>query len=143
MSAWDLVSSKVGRFKSARPGRAMGRCPAHKDRRASLSLRELDDGRVLLHCFAGCEVDAVVSAMGLQMEDLFPPRPVAAGGASGERRPYSVRQLVEALQAELGVAWVLLSDLEGGKVPTDTDRRRAGLAKARCQALIEELRLAH
>jgi hypothetical protein len=50
------------------------RCPHHDDRQASLSIKEGADGRVLLHCFAGCgNADVVVSA-GLAFVDLFPPR---------------------------------------------------------------------
>jgi len=48
------------------------RCPNHQDRFASLSVAEGDDGRVLLHCHAGCSTDSVVTAMGLAMVDLFP-----------------------------------------------------------------------
>jgi hypothetical protein len=52
----------------------VARCPHHTDRQASLSLKEGADGRVLLHCFAGCgNADIVVSA-GLAFVDLFPPR---------------------------------------------------------------------
>jgi hypothetical protein len=49
-------------------------CPAHDDRSASLSVTDGDDGRVLLHCHAGCAVEAIVAAMGLEVRDLFPPR---------------------------------------------------------------------
>lgn len=48
------------------------KCPAHDDRHASLSVALGDDGRVLLHCHAGCTVDAVCRAVGLTMADLFP-----------------------------------------------------------------------
>lgn len=48
------------------------RCPAHDDTNPSLAVSEGDDGRCLLHCFAGCSVDAVVDALGLTMPDLFP-----------------------------------------------------------------------
>ena len=47
------------------------RCPAHDDRNNSLSVAEGADS-LLLHCFAGCEVDDVVQALGLTMGDLFP-----------------------------------------------------------------------
>ncbi len=47
------------------------RCPAHDDREPSLSISEGEDGRVLLKCFAGCEVDAIVAYLGLRMSDLF------------------------------------------------------------------------
>ena len=48
------------------------RCPAHDDNRNSLSIGQGKGGRVLLHCHAGCEVRAIVEAMGLRMADLFP-----------------------------------------------------------------------
>jgi putative DNA primase/helicase len=50
-------------------------CPAHEDRTASLSIREGDAGRVLLHCFTGCPTLDVLQAMGLQWPDLFPHNP--------------------------------------------------------------------
>jgi len=49
-------------------------CPAHEDRTPSLSFREGSDGRVLLHCFSGCETRAVLRALGLEFSDLFPDR---------------------------------------------------------------------
>ena len=51
--------------------RWMALCPAHQDGTASLSIREGDDGRVLLHCFVGCGASEVVDALGLNMYDLF------------------------------------------------------------------------
>jgi hypothetical protein len=50
------------------------RCPAHEDRRASLSVRRGDDGRALLTCHAGCAVREIAAKLGLQMRDLFPPK---------------------------------------------------------------------
>jgi hypothetical protein len=50
------------------------RCPAHEDQHASLSITEGQDGRVLLCCHAGCKAPAIVGAMGLTIQDLFPPR---------------------------------------------------------------------
>jgi hypothetical protein len=58
-------------------GRAqvMARCPAHDDRDPSLSVREADDGRCLVHCFAGCPTEEVIGAVGLKWSDLFEPDP--------------------------------------------------------------------
>lgn len=47
-------------------------CPAHDDHRASLSISVGEDNRILLYCHAGCDVEDIVRAMGLQMKDLFP-----------------------------------------------------------------------
>jgi hypothetical protein len=49
-------------------------CPAHDDRTPSLSVKEGDDGRILVHCFAGCPPARITAALGLRLVDLFPPR---------------------------------------------------------------------
>lgn len=72
------IKRVLSRIDAQRTGSGQweGRCPAHDDERESLSISEGDDGRVLLYCHAGCAVDDVVAAAGLEMRDLFP----AAGG---------------------------------------------------------------
>ena len=47
-------------------------CPAHDDKSPSLSIREVDDGRALIHCFAGCPTEAVLNAVGLTFSDIQP-----------------------------------------------------------------------
>jgi hypothetical protein len=44
-------------------GYFVGRCPAHDDRNASLSIRETGSGKVLINCFAGCEYRAIIDAL--------------------------------------------------------------------------------
>ncbi len=50
----------------------VAKCPAHDDRQQSLSVSEGDDGRILVTCFAGCETQHIVEAVGWKMKDLFP-----------------------------------------------------------------------
>lgn len=69
----DAVLDRLKAVKRTGSGTWMARCPAHEDKRPSLSIREGDDGRVLLYDFAGCSVEAIVSALGLDLADLFPP----------------------------------------------------------------------
>ncbi|MDT7944436.1 MAG: AAA family ATPase [Dehalococcoidia bacterium] len=47
-------------------------CPAHDDRRPSLSVTEAEDGKVLLLCRAGCKTEDVLERLGLAWVDLFP-----------------------------------------------------------------------
>jgi len=47
------------------------RCPAHQDRQASLSIGLGQDGRVLLHCHAGCTLQQITTALNLTVNDLF------------------------------------------------------------------------
>jgi putative DNA primase/helicase len=46
------------------------RCPAHEDHRASLSISEGEDGRLLLKCFAGCTFDQILKAAGVEATKL-------------------------------------------------------------------------
>ena len=49
----------------------MALCPAHDDREPSLSIRDGEDGKVLVHCHAGCEqadLIAVLRSRGLWEE---------------------------------------------------------------------------
>lgn len=48
-------------------------CPAHDDNDPSLSITELSDQRVLVHCWAGCSALDVISSLGLEWSELFPP----------------------------------------------------------------------
>jgi putative DNA primase/helicase len=47
-------------------------CPAHEDRNPSLSISVAADGKVLLKCHVGCSFESIVSALGLELRDLFP-----------------------------------------------------------------------
>lgn len=53
------------------------RCPAHDDHRASLSLAQKPEGKLLVHCHAGCSQEDVIhqlKAMGLWKNGSHPPR---------------------------------------------------------------------
>jgi hypothetical protein len=78
------------RMQARRTGtrRWIAKCPAHADKTPSLSIKEGNDGRSLVHCHAGCPLAAVLTASGLLVSDLFPgrpPSPAQARQASAER----------------------------------------------------------
>jgi hypothetical protein len=86
----------------------MARCPAHDDRTPSLSIAQGDDGRVLLHCHAGCEHRAIAAALDLNEQDLFPPREGAcppkqpAPERNAPRQFATAREAVDAYRATMG-----------------------------------------
>lgn len=63
--------ARLARARRAGQDKWIGRCPAHNDRNPSLSIAVGKDGRVLIHCFAGCTHRAILEALGLQERDLF------------------------------------------------------------------------
>lgn len=85
-----MVDAEVGRVlgklrgvKEARNG-WMARCPCHDDSTPSLSVTARN-GKVLLHCHAGCSVERIVAALGLSMTDLFEVG--RRGGGNGKALP--------------------------------------------------------
>ena len=138
--AGDTVSRLLDRLSGVRPtgpGRWIARCPAHEDRSPSLSIREIDD-RVLVHCFAGCGVGDVLSAVGLTLADLY-FRPLrGAGPAGGYPRTYSrlsAHDALAALDHEVTVAVLILSDLAARRQISETELSRLIQAAARIGAV--------
>jgi putative DNA primase/helicase len=60
MKAENIAKALGGRKAG---GGWMTRCPSHDDREPSLSIREGDDGKVLVHCHAGCDQGRVIAAL--------------------------------------------------------------------------------
>ncbi len=85
-----LLDRLDGVQKSGQGWRA--RCPACGGKSRKVSIAEADDGRVLMHCFAGCGALEIVQAVNLQLADLFPDRGPA-------RTPLERRQRREAMRS--------------------------------------------
>ena len=82
-----LVAALRGRWSS---NHGMCRCPAHQDGTPSLSVTSTRDGRVLLHCFAGCagrDVIATLRGMGLWPQSAHSHGPVRAPVRLSAERP--------------------------------------------------------
>jgi hypothetical protein len=99
------------------------RCPAHDDRRASLSIAQGDDGRALVKCHAGCDPSAILAAVGLKLADLFPPKagptPNRNGQATAGGRTFATAEdAVAELERQHGqrsALWVY-HDAQGDRV---------------------------
>lgn len=63
-------------------------CPVkeHDDHKQSLTVKEGNDGRVLVNCHRSCRFEQIVEALGLEKRDFFPPKPEKAGNEQKERR---------------------------------------------------------
>ena len=75
----DRVLARLEAVRTSDDRNWIARCPAHDDRNPSLSVGVGAEGRVLLKCHAGCSTLDIVSALGLQVRDLFVqgrPRPI-------------------------------------------------------------------
>jgi hypothetical protein len=77
----SMLDGVVGRGN----GKWTARCPAHPDRKPSLSVSDGERG-VLVHCWAGCSLGAITSAMNLTIKDLFYDAPDSHTATAAWRR---------------------------------------------------------
>ncbi len=84
-------------------------CPAHRDRHPSLSIGLGEEGQILLKCFAGCSLDAIVESMGMSMADLFPSSPSSPDARSKQTQRHRLTLL--DLAEEKMLPWQVLFNL--------------------------------
>ena len=89
---------RLDRHKETGRGKYVARCPAHGDRNPSLAIKECSDGRVLIHCFAGCETEDVLTAIGLTFADIMPER--IGSGHNYNPPAFDARQVLATLDHE-------------------------------------------
>lgn len=118
MSAETLLQ-RLAKVRSTGNGTWIACCPAHEDRSPSLTVRECDDGRVLVHCFAGCGFDQIIGAVGVDVNELFPQKPIEH--AKPIRRPFPAADVLEALSRESLVVLMCIADAQAGK-PINRER---------------------
>jgi hypothetical protein len=140
----DLVLSRLDGFKLRESGCGRWRacCPAHGGSNPSaLSIGIGTNDTVLLRCWSGCDVDQVVQALGLDLTDLFPTKPVFGHGEPPpkRRRLLSAAQCLEVIAFECLLVWVAARNVAAGHPLTDNDLRRLDVAAERIQALAAEV----
>ena len=115
----DLLPHLKGVRKSG--DQYVARCPAHDDRRPSLSIAQGDDGHLLLYCHAGCTFEQIISALRL------PPSPPGGRGAGGEGLIQPPPTPIPPDAAWQERAWDLLRDAVDRLMSPDGERARAWL----------------
>lgn len=116
-------------------------CPAHEDKRPSLAITETDDGRILLKCFAGCSAYEVVSAVGMDLTDLFPKDQsfTPHNGNKPVKRAFYATDLMKIIQFEALITSIAAFDLSEGRQVSDTDKKRLKTAFIRINEAVSYL----
>lgn len=134
MSAVDMLLSRLARVRKSKPNSWMACCPAHEDRSPSLAVTYIEDGRILIHCFAGCEAGDVLAAVGLNIRDLFHER---LPGENYPQRKFGISgyDLMQAMRREMHVVAEITHALSKGSVDEEL-RARAEVAADRIRTAI-------
>jgi len=128
MRAEEFVSRLV-KVRRTGPGRWVSCCPAHEDDHPSFTIRELEDGRILTHCFAGCSVEDVVAAVGVSVSDLFPEKLIEY--AKPLRRPFPAEDVLACLEIEMQIVAICAGDMAAGRPLAEKDKVRLAVAQER------------
>lgn len=131
----DTLLARLEGVRQTGSDQWLARCPAHDDSDPSLSIRETGDGTILIHDFAGCSPDDITAAVGLELSDLFPPRP-QGHRRKPDRRPFPAADILRCLTSEITFLIVIANDLERGDVLSDQDRERLRICASRFRAAL-------
>lgn len=132
----DALLSRLHKVKRTGPDRWTARCPAHEDKGPSLAIKQTEDDRTLVHCFAGCSAAEIVAAVGLSLADLMPPRALTAENIKGERRPFPAMDVLRCIAFESLVVLTAGASMVAGEPLNAIDRQRLALAVGRLQAAV-------
>jgi len=102
-----------------------------------MTVRERDDGRVLVHCFTGCEVESILGVVGLEWDALFPPD-LKADSKPGVRHAFLEADVVGAVAIEALVVATAAANLAHGVDLSLEDRARLMVAAERITVAVRE-----
>jgi hypothetical protein len=128
----DRLLSHLSKVKKTGHGSYLARCPSHDDKNPSLAVREIEDGRILVHCFAGCGVEEILNSVGLEFDSLYPEKPIDHV-CKPERYPFSPKDILEAVKHESLIVSVAASILSRKEALNEDDFERLMLANRRIQ----------
>lgn len=132
----DNILNRVEKLRKTGTDRWVCCCPAHDDKSPSLAIRALDDGRILLHCFAGCETHDVLEKLGLTFDALFPKNGLG-DHFERVRQPFNAMDVLRCIAYEAHIAAVAASNLAHGVMVENSDRARLTLAASRLYRAVE------
>jgi len=91
-TGFDTLADVIARLDGVRDlgnEQYEARCPAHEDRRASLSVSRAKNGGVVMKCHANCDTKDVLRKIGLEMKDLMPPNEdFKTSGTTKKSKPF-------------------------------------------------------
>jgi hypothetical protein len=89
-----------------------------------------------VHCFGGCAVEDVLSAVGLEFDSLYPEK-ARDHQIKGARRPWLPAEVFAVARMEISVVAIIGSDMHAGRTVSDADYERLYVAVNRLNGIAE------
>jgi hypothetical protein len=138
----DRLLPLLDRVRRTGPSTWLASCPTREDKRPSLTVRELDDGRVLLHDFGGDSIEEILGALGLTFSDLYPPRAIDHH-RKPERRPFPCTDAFRAVAFEATIVALAGAAILAGEPINQFDKDRLLIAVGRINDALAAAGVSH
>ena len=115
----ETLLSKLDKVKPNGQNKFLALCPAHPDKSPSLAIKQADNGKILIHCFAGCQVTDIVAAVGLELSDLMPDDPTYK--KSSKPPAFNKYELFDRLAFEAVILSLAIRQLLNGEMLEQSD----------------------
>lgn len=132
----DTLLSRLNKVRRLADGQYMACCPSHADRSASLSIKDIGDGRVLINCFAGCDTYGILKNVGLDWDDVLPEKAVEPKAKKIDQIIYATEAL-KLIQYEARIIMVCAYDVRSGKLPNEDEMNRVEISMQRINKAIQ------
>ena len=118
-----LIQEVLNHFDNVRESGANQyscRCPAHKDGSNSLGIKQGDGDRILLNCFAGCDVKSILESAGLEWKDIMNEEKLF----QAEKLKFNPYAVLKAIRDEVLIIGLASADIRKGKPLNDKEHDR-------------------
>ena len=135
----DKLLNGLQKLKRTGNSSWMACCPAHDDRSPSLSIKDNGDGKVMLRCFAGCETIDVLGAIGLDWDDVMPPRqqPERIQTVKPVKHTIYATDAIEIIRKEAQIIVMAAIDITKGVKINEPEMERIKTAMTRINTALE------
>lgn len=132
----DTLLNALVKVKQTNQSTWIACCPAHDDKNPSLSIRQVDDGRILIHCFAGCSAFEILDSIGLSFADVHPKSNLGST-FKPLRKIFDTHTALQLLQFESSLVLEYARTINRDERTTDQDFNRLFKAVERIQRVCE------
>jgi len=133
----DTLLPRLPNLRTTGKDKWMSCCPAHNDKKPSLSVRRFPDGSLSVKCFTGCSTVDVLTSVGLRPSDLFPKSDDDYSRSRNPRTSPDLRSLVGYLREDLQAVQIAMAQLAAGDDLTEADYDRLGLVALRISETLQ------
>lgn len=120
----DGLLVRLDGVKKTGANRWTAKSPTRNERTASLSIKQTEDGRVLLHDFGGSDAAEILAALGISWIQLIPPhlRRDKRAFTPAERQGHDALAALNAMHTAALIVRICANKLADGQPLADADR---------------------